>query len=361
MGCSGSTGLSGNLNALGKGEFQLGGTFRYFRSYKHFKSDSEQKQRVEQGTEVINVAPSLDLSLAYGLTNRLSVALNVPLLYYDRSSLYEHYGNTAGNPRFHTKASGLGDIRLSGLFWLDGSEKAAKRNLAIGLGVKLPTGKSDVTDEFHKKKVSDGADSIVVKPVDQSIQLGDGGVGISLELQGYTSLSKRAALYFNGFYLLNPKEVNSTVSKVLNSKSTARDSITAFYSVADQWAVRFGVNYSVLPAAGISASLGVRGEGIPAHDLVGGSNGFRRPGFIVNAEPGLAWQHNSVSVVLSVPVALYRNRVKSVSDLADPAGLANGDAAFADYAVNLSVAYRFGGQHAAMVPAVPAFPNATKH
>lgn len=358
-GCSGAS-ASG---LLGEKQWQIGTNYRWFRSFRHFKSDSEQHERLEQNTEVINKTHFFDLGITYGLSDRLSLAVNLPLIFNDRSSLYEHYGNLPNaNPehkRFHTGSQGIGDLRLSASYWLLRPEKVQRHNLAVGLGVKLPTGNENVQDEFHKRKTSDGADSIIVKAVDQSIQLGDGGWGLSFELQGYARLFKNASLYFNGFYLLTPQETNNTVSRVLNSNSTARDSITAFHSVADQFVVRLGLNYVILPEKGLVAGLGFRAEGIPAKDIIGGDKGFRRPGYIISVEPGLTYQFGPVLLSASVPYALYRNRVKSVSDLADPAGLAHGDAAFADYAVNAGVAWRFGGKKAARMDHVRDFQDVT--
>lgn len=359
MGGCASTSGSGLLS---KGQFQAGLNYRYFRSYKHFRGDSEQKERVEQGTEVINLVHAVDLGISYGFSDRLSATLTLPYIHYDRSSLYEHYGNSeAQNPehkRFHTGASGLGDIRLSGNYWLLNPATHLRSNVSVGLGVKFPSGNANVQDEFHKRKATDGTDSIVVKAVDQSIQLGDGGFGISLETQAFTTIFNNGALYFSGFYMSNPRETNNTVNRVLTSKSTARDSITAFHSSADQFVARLGVNYAFLPSQGLAVNLGGRIEGIPAKDVIGGSNGFRRPGYIVSAEPGLSYQHGAISLNLQVPVALYRNRVKSVSDLADPTGQAHGDAAFADYSINFGFAYRFGGHHSAPMIEAPKFKDA---
>ena len=349
---SGCAGTASSSILLGKGQWQLGANYRYFRSFRHFKSDTEQKERLEKNTEVINWANSLDLGVTYGVSNRLSLSFNLPLIHYDRSSLYEHYGNsTTANPeqkRFKTGAQGIGDIRLSGSYWLFNPEKHIKHNLAVGLGVKLPTGNSNVQDEFHKRKSTDGGDSTIVKAVDQSIQLGDGGVGISLELQGYASLFKGAVLYFNGFYMSNPQETNKTVNRVITANSTEVDKITQFHSIADQFVARLGMNYAVLPIQGVAVGLGLRAEGIPNKDIIGGSNGFRRPGFIVSVEPGISLQRGQFSFSANVPYALYRKRTRSVADIAggnDQFGIPrNGDAAFADYSVNVGLAYRFGGQ-----------------
>lgn len=361
---SGCAGIAAGSAALNKGQWQVGANYRYFRSFRHFRGDSEQKERLEQNTEVINLAHSVDLGLSYGITNRLSVSVNLPYLHYDRSSLYEHYGNSpAANPehkRFHTGSQGIGDLRLSGMYWLFDPEKQQKYNVAVGLGVKLPTGDENVQDEFHRRKSSDGSDSVVVKAVDQSIQLGDGGVGISLEVQAFTTVFKNGALYFNAFYLSNPQETNKTVNRAITPATTDIQKITAFHSIADQYVARLGLNYTLLPSQGLAVNLGVRGEGIPAKDIIGKDKGFRRPGYIISAEPGISYQHGSVVFSLNVPYALYRNRVKSVSDLADPTGQAHGDAAFADYSINVGAAWRFGGQHhATVMENVPQFKKVT--
>ena len=330
---------SGLLEA---GQWQASGTYRYFRSYKHYRGDVEQEERVELGTEVINTANSIDLSLTHAWTDRLTFSANLPIISYARSSLYEHYGNsTTANPsraRFSTEAQGIGDLRVSGLYWLFDPMDDSAGNVAIGSGIKLPTGNSNVQDDFHKR-TSDGRDSIVHRAVDQSIQLGDGGWGFTMELQAYRGLWNRASLYFNGFYLFNPTNVNSTLT---SGRLTGVDPLIAYHSVADQYSARLGVNYMVLPEQNIAVTLSGRVEGIPAHDVFGKSEGFRRPGYIVSFEPGITFMRGNSSFVLNLPVALYRNRVKSTFDLADPTGQRHGDAAFADYLVNVTLLHRFG-------------------
>ncbi|MBP6185164.1 MAG: hypothetical protein KA479_09500, partial [Saprospiraceae bacterium] len=88
--------------------------------------------------------------------------------------------------------------------------------------------------------------------------------------------------------------------------------------------------------------LGSRLEGIPATDLVGESEGFRRPGYIVSVEPGINVQYKRLALNLHVPIALERNRIRSTSDKINNS---HGDAAFADYVVNVSVAYLFSTKH----------------
>lgn len=340
MSCSSTNGISSAEYFKQKnGHWQVNMGYRYFRSYKHFVGDVEQKQRVEQGTQVINTAHALDLGILYQPNLRWSIGVNLPIQYNDRSSLYEHYGNSVtANPdqkRFHTQSKGIGDMRISASYWLMNPYKLPKFNIALGAGIKLPTGNYRTTDAFHKLN-KEKQDYTLVKPVDQSIQLGDGGVGFSLETQGYWQVSKKSAVYFNGFYLFNPRETNGVVR---NPESTAIDLITGEFSVADQFAARAGISKSL--GKGFGLMLGGRIEGVPAYDVFGGSRGFRRPGYIVSVEPGISYMKGKFSGALTVPYALYRNRTKSYADRQDPTGQRHGDAAFADYLISFNVSRWF--------------------
>lgn len=106
---------------------------------------------------------------------------------------------------------------------------------------------------------------------------------------------------------------------------------------------RAGLSYAT-PLHGLSASLGWRIEGIPVYDLVGGSGGFRRPGYVTSIEPSLAYMKGRTTLSLNVPVALVRNRTQSVTDKETERLTGKprqGDAAFADYSVSVGFGYRF--------------------
>jgi len=111
-------------------------------------------------------------------------------------------------------------------------------------------------------------------------------------------------------------------------------------SVPDQYIARAGFSYSIKKLM-VSASL--REECIPVNDLIGGSNGFRRPGRILTAEPGATYNLR-VNLFAYVPVALSRNRTQSVPDKITTAltgKYTQGDAAFANYSVNIGAAFKF--------------------
>ena len=341
MSCSASGPLN-NTGLLTKGEWQVFSSYRYFESFRHFRGSEEEANRVEDGTEVVNVSHSMDLGISHMINNRLGINFNIPVIYYDRSSLYEHYGNSVNrNPnqdRFHTGSSGIGDIRITPSYWLyDPTKHTGRGNVSFGLGLKVPTGNSDVNDDFHRLN-DDGSDSTITRPVDQSIQLGDGGWGFNTEIQGYYRVGAKTSLYYNGFYLFNPRNTNDTLTR---GTADGVDPLIVHHSVADQYAARIGVNTSLSSRYGLLGSLGGRVEGVPSKDLIGESDGFRRPGVIVSVEPSLTVLLGHINLTLSVPVALYRNRVKSTYDLADPTGERHGDAAFADYLINFNFSYRF--------------------
>ena len=308
---------------------------RYFRSYRHFVGTEEQHERIENKTEVINYNVSTDLSLQHQLNSRWSLGLFVPIISNVRSSLYEHYGNASKSPnaRRHTHSFGLGDIRLAAYYWLVDPAKMSKANVQVGMGLKLPTGDYRYQDYFWRNDSTK-----VLGPVDQSIQLGDGGTGISTEYNAYYQLGKSLSVYSNGFYLMNPREHNGvSTARGGTPSATAIAYGSDVMSVPDQFMFRIGANYSVNR---FQFSGGMRIEGIPSEDLIGGSNGFRRPGYVLAVEPVVGYKIKKAQLYLSVPVAVERNRTQSVPDKIRTklTGVyAQGDAAFADYSVNFGL------------------------
>lgn len=68
---------TGNINMLhpdenDKGAWQLSSTSRAFRSFRHFSGTVQNKQRLIDGTEVINHQTSVDLALTRIVNDRWS-------------------------------------------------------------------------------------------------------------------------------------------------------------------------------------------------------------------------------------------------------------------------------------------------
>ncbi len=305
--------------------------FRHFKSFRHFRGTHEEPERVEQGTEVINWQNIFDISVLYQANARWSVGVGLPILSNRRSSLYEH----GRQSRHETESFGLGDMRLMAYAWLLDSKKPYKGNIQLGAGLKLPTGDYNYKDYFYNVGAN-GAQEL--RPVDQSIQLGDGGTGLIVELNGFYNINRHLGFYGNAFYMANPREVNGT----LTYRSNKYEQVM---SVTDQYLVRAGANYGFGGTKTMwSASAGIRYEGIPVNDLIGESAGFRRPGYVWSAEPGVNLAMRNTVLSITVPFAIARNRTQSNPDkwtTEETGTYRHGDAAFADYTINIGASFRF--------------------
>ncbi len=319
-------------NVFQKGDIQAGVSYRYFKSFRHFRGTHEEADRVTNGTEVINHSHNWDYSVSYWLSKKTNLVLGIPTQINTRSSLYEH-GRTQRHMSF---SRGLGDIRAGIQQWL--LEPGAKSwNLQLGASVKLPTGNFNSTDIFYNVGTNGSPE---VRPVDQSIQLGDGGFGAILEIQSYLKVNEKISLTAGAFYLLNPREKNNI--RTFREKLSPLLANEAIMSVPDQFSSRIAANYSVNETSSIA--IGGRYEGVPVNDVIGGSAGFRRPGNIISVEPLYSYMKNNLTLNFSVPVAVRRNRPQSYTDLEyqrTTGTFRQGDAAFADYAINFGIQYTF--------------------
>jgi hypothetical protein len=347
-------GLEHDAGFLSRGEWFLSLNYRYLESDRHYTGDREMTEISDRGQEVVNTQHFVDLVLSYAVTDRLSLSAVIPYVYNVRSSLYEH----SELARHTTRSDGLGDIRLTANYWLFDPAANPKGNVSLGLGVKFPTGEYEADDRFLTSR------GWVNQAVDPSIQPGDGGYGFSIEASAYRQLVERLAAYAQGFYLFNPQNTNGV--PVSRGERTAPDpddplapavgpetlgfdpGILSGYqpvtSITDQYTARVGLSYLLWPDWGLTASLGGRIDGVPVRDVVGKSDGFRRPGITVSVDPGISVMKHGWTVGLSVPVAVYRNRFRSLEDerISDVTGVGqHGDAAFADYFVSLSVGREF--------------------
>lgn len=301
--------------------------YRYFRSHRHFVGSAEQHHREEEGSEFINNNHLIDLSLTRVLARRWTATIGLPIFVASRSIALRQGGPVSPVVgRGVTRAQGIGDLRLVANRWMLDPAKHGSFNVALGLGLKLPTGEADAVDDH---RAANG--SSVKRSVDQSIQPGDGGVGVILGLQAFRALSGRLTLFADGTYLVNPQGNNGVATaRFRRSEGTM--------SVADQYLARLGASAPIWPRAGLSTNLAARLEGVPVEDLLGPSDGFRRPGLTASIEPGLSWTWKRLTTTLSVPVAFHRERQQSVTDRADGS---HGDAAFADYSIFVGQSVRF--------------------
>jgi hypothetical protein len=328
-GPNGPTDQNGTEYYLPDGKWQASFGYRNFTSHRHFVGDREQDG--SPGTtdrsknEVINHVNIPELNLAYGISDRWSAVLDLPLdILHRRNPPSAATATRPAVPPVYTDGNGFGDLTLLARYWVANPTHQSSQNISVGLGFKLPTGKDDAQGTF--KRVVGTSLQDWVHPVDQSIQPGDGGFGYIAEIQAFKSFGSVTA-YLSGGYLFNPKGTNG----VQTGRSSPDEAVM---SVADQFGARIGVGMPLRFAKGLGVSLGARLEGVPSSDIFGSSAGFRRPGYSIGIEPGVSYSWKTTSFSFSFPYLVYRNRTQSYADkLASAARgtFVNGDAAFADY------------------------------
>jgi hypothetical protein len=328
---------------LPKGKWQATFGYRHFRSFRHFVGSVEQNaenvakgtaERDRASTNVINHVHQPSFGVAYGVTNRFSVSADLPYFHALRRSPW-----SGSRPSFATAASGISDLSLMGRYWLGDPAKHHRQNVAVGLGFKLPTGNDRAEDDFLVR-VLDGVRITERRPVDQSIQPGDGGFGLLAEVQAFKAFGRFVA-FASGTYLSNPQEMNDFLRSGPSTEPDPTGGEDQYLSIADQYAARVGIATSV---KSVGVSLGLRLEGLPSSDLIGGDRGRRRPGYTLGLDPGVSYSWRGTSVSLNVPIAIRRVRVQNLSDKLESeetGTFENGDAAFADYAIIVGLSRRF--------------------
>ncbi len=319
-----------NNQYTGPDRWEVSTSWRYQRSFRHFIGTKEQVNRAEDGSQVINKINQAEVGIRYNVDDVWSVAVGIPYLIAQRSTPIRGTNGMVID-RYITHSTGVGDITVVARRLLWHPRDHPDGNISLGLGIKLPTGQDSVTDtathQVNGQLVND------IETVDQSIQPGDGGFGAIVDLQAFQRIAHSGfALYGGGTYLINPSNTNGV-------KTYRSAPLEAVMSVADQYLLRAGASYSNSSWKGFGVSLGGRMEGVPVYDLVGGSDGFRRPGYAISAEPGVSWSKGPNTFSLSVPYALIRDRQRSVPDRAVPGR--HGDAAFADYLILLGYWRKF--------------------
>lgn len=328
--------ISGS-NYLPPHQYDLSFNYRGFTAEDHYNGTARQYQRQQAGNFVINRQNIFDVTGTLGITKQLSALVDIPYIHSGWSIPLPvgAVGGPSPGPRYQQNAQGLGDISLGLKYWLLDTDKHPGSNVAFGVGIKLPTGKDNVTTDYPD--ITGG--NIRQRYVDQSIQPGDGGWGIPASLEGFKSF-RGINVFASGNYLINPRDTNGvgSIISTLGVKPNPLGPSTVVNSVPDQYLIRIGVGAAIPHLTGVSAALAWRKEGVPAKDLIGGSHGFRRPGFSTSIEPSLSYTQLSTTYTISLPQTLTRDRVPTESDGTQ----VSGDATFANSQIILNITHRFG-------------------
>jgi hypothetical protein len=288
--------------------------YRVFNSNKYYIGDDQ----IARASAIENHQNIFDVGLEYRLSPRWSLIADVPVYNGTRNQLYP--------PTGVFQVSGLGDVTIGAQSWIFRPPTENGGNIAVSASLKIPTGINDATGSALYKG------QIIKATADPSMQPGDGGWGFVLGSQAYKSLWRHSDVYAQGQYLFNPENTNGVAS----FRTQPGQSII---SVTDQYLFRTGISQGMPRVRGLAFSIGVRGEGVPVRDLIGNSDGFRRPGAIISLDPGVMYNFRKTIISVNGPWALYRNRPPSVPELENKTK--NGDAFFADYTVIASISHHF--------------------
>lgn len=316
------------------GETQINISTRNLRSTDHFNGTVEQLQRQTLDTYVVNMQHAVDFNVSHVFTERFTMSVGIPFVAASWGIPSPQSGGDAR--RANEDAHGLGDISVSGRYWLLPTNTFTSGNIAVGVGVKLPTGNSGFKDTYPDSAGNNNR----LRFVDSSVQPGDGGWGVMLDVQGFKRIP-HAQLFGAVSYLVNPRDFNETTSGSINRSTSANPTLnpdgTGYNSVPDQFMVRLG---GAIPIGrtGFAGTLTWRAEGLPRYDLIGDSHGFRRPGVEMFIEPGFSYAKGSNIYSFQVPVGYYRNRFPN------PYTGNLGDATFPNYIFLASYGYRFGSK-----------------
>jgi hypothetical protein len=306
---------------LGDREWEFGLSYRRLTADTWFVGSEIVPSAVPGGQPILFNINTLDLSLAYGVTDRLSFRLTVPFTTGRQSKIHPD------SLRHENSTTGLGDINVVGNYWLLDPVAHQGGNVGIGLGLKAPTGSYHSEDELFLQN------EVVQSPVHPGLQQGGGGWGILVEAQGYQRLAGPLSGYFFGAYQMSPR----TVTDVRFSPSVP----ASVLSVTDVYHARAGFAYALLPAGGVSVSLGARIDGIPVGDVIGGDEGFRTPGYTLFLDPGLAVTRGKGSFTASVPVRLRGTFKPNLNDQNAGPGPRGDRGDLASYLIFLGYAHRF--------------------
>ena len=315
------------------GETQVNISTRNLRSSDHYNGTVEQVARQTADTYVVNLQHMVDVSVSHNFTDRFSMNVGVPFINSSWGIPMPLAGGRA--KRVDQVGRGLGDISVSGRAWVLPTDRFTSGNIAVGVGLKMPTGNSSAKATYPNISGTNPQ----LKPVDQSVQPGDGGWGLTMDMSGFKRI-RYATLFGSASYLANPRDHNDTTAIGYNISAAAVPPInpdgTSYNSVPDQFMARLG---GAVPIAstGFACSLAWRVEGLPRYDLIGQSHGFRRPGVEMFVEPGASYARGSHVYSVQIPIGYHRNRFPN------PYTGNRGDATFPKYIVLASYGYRFGG------------------
>jgi len=253
----------------------------------------------------------MDVSLRRILNSRMSVTVTLPMVNNNFSMLYPPQGSPQGD-RHSFSANGIGDVSIFEQNWLLSPKSHPFGNVAVGVGIKIPTGMWNV-QRVLPNETGLGYERRAVYP--PSIMPGDGGTGIIVGINGFKTirtppLLRGNTVFGSASYLCNPRGTNGTSSIVQslgvplapNFQNQLTNSVTDSYNLQLGTSIKLPHTWDNPKLKTLRARLVYNWEGIPNRDLIGSSNGFRQAGYIMSCGPGFSYSHGKTMFILDVPI-----------------------------------------------------------
>lgn len=282
---------------------------RYYRAYTFLQGRTDLTPKVlDSGLTFHDYTMNIQLSRV--LDHGWSISVDMPICVNWQTGAGLHASGEAHT----THAYGIGDIRFTVYKWLLNTNTSNKGNIQFGLGIKFPTGNYHTEDYFYTSATDKSFKELA--PVNPGIQLGDGGTGIITQINGFYNFNRSINVYGNFFYLISPNDQNTVPFFTPNSippevRALFHATTNDVGSIPDNYTFRAGANFSFNRFV---ATVGLRYEGAPAHDLIGQNNGHRSAGHIFSVEPGINYKFKNSFLYCYVTIPVDRETVETVPD-----------------------------------------------
>src|SRR5437879_13886207 len=144
-----SPSLGGQRNSfVGAGEWQVGVAYRRLTADEWYVGTQVNEARAPFGQPLYLNINSLDFSVSYGLSDRLSLTLTLPFSYGTHSRFY------ADTARHKVSAHGLGDVNLVSNRWLLDPKGHVTGNVTLQRGIRTPARAHECNDDLFPPKAT---------------------------------------------------------------------------------------------------------------------------------------------------------------------------------------------------------------
>lgn len=181
-----------NANPLAKGKLNLTVKTQIFSSDKMILGPNEISNSENKSTDVF----SNIISLRYGLTNKISLKTNIPII-----SKTMHL-TKVGASETTLENSGIGDVKTFIGYNLKSQNNGDKYSALFELGFSLPTGSTDKMFSVNTKK------GVVTSCNPLALQLGDGSFDTIAQLT-LSKVKNKSRIDFSTAYIFNTKGDNN--------------------------------------------------------------------------------------------------------------------------------------------------------